>query len=652
MALRCFRIFHISLIFLALSLSFCSKKETDPGSNNNNNSTQNPEPTQTAAKIEGRIEFAKASNSFIRGSSKNHSPVFSNRIIVKFKNLNAAGAYKDMIQKMQVSLENQITDESQIAKVKNIVGNVVQSNDVKNSFVFLSLGDKTKQLTPDEINLVVNELSKNPNIAYASAEYTRSWQVLAYNDKFFYKQWNLNLPNFLNFADDGWDPFFSQPKQIRVAVVDTGYRPHKDLDGIFRKDLGYDFVSDMTLSLDGDGIDSDPTDIGSPTGAAFFHGTFVAGIIAAKRDNNDEGIVGIAPNVAIIPVRVLGKDGSGTDFDIAQGIRYAAGLSNSSPKILSKDEKADVINLSLGGPGEAPIIHDAIKDAVSAGVVVVCAAGNENTNVPSYPASYDECISVGALNPSKEGEPYTKAEYSNYDINVDIMAPGGSVQYDEPIDPAPAEFVPQGITSASWNNGVNVGGKFIDCRPPTADFPECSGYSAYSGTSFAAPHISAIAALMKSANNSLTPAGIASILFRTANNEDGNRLGFGHGIVNALDALDEAKNKAAVKDKIIVKLINLKDPDNLAVSKTVEITNSSDFSFIMDGVESGNYVIHAGTDYNGNGIIYENGEKFGIYPSPQDGVMFTLKDGEDKKDITVVLTRVKDPQKCPKGECK
>src|SRR5690606_36227630 len=115
--------------------------------------------------------------------------------------------------------------------------------------------------------------------------------------------------------------------------------------------------------------------------------------IAAGFDNGI-GVAGAVPDGKDLPVRVLGVLG-GTDFDIAQGVLYAAGLPNASGKVPAV--KADVINMSLGGPNPSEILHQALKDAVAAGVVVVAAAGNAGTTFPLYPAAYPEVIAVTAI---------------------------------------------------------------------------------------------------------------------------------------------------------------------------------------------------------------------------------------------------------------
>lgn len=302
-----------------------------------------------------------------------------------------------------------------------------------------------------------------------------------------------------------------------VAVIDTGSTPHNDLaeDRILP---GYDFVSRVELEpgvyrnsgRDGDGWDGNPKDQGdwetqgycyrnSPASNSSWHGTHVTGIIGATKDNG--GIVGVAPSVKLLPVRVLGLCG-GTTEDIAAGIRWAAGLSVTDPlgsvAVPVNENPADVINLSLGAylteDGETfdqcsdvPPLLDAVAAARAAGSVIVAAAGNENININTYhpvPATCPGVISVGATSEYGDRAGYrnpnnTKSTYSNYGSTLDISAPGGDFYWDR-----------RGIWS-TLNTGRTT---------------QITGtYEQYAGTSMAAPVVSAGAALIRSLGE-FTPA--------------------------------------------------------------------------------------------------------------------------------------------------
>ncbi len=248
---------------------------------------------------------------------------------------------------------------------------------------------------------------------------------VAPNDPLYSKQWHLvNI-----HAEQAWEE--NRGNGVTVAVIDTGVSKVPDLAKT-EFVAGYDFVNDKVAADDDNG-----------------HGTHVAGTVA-QSTNNNYGVAGIAYEAKIMPLKVLSGSGGGTISDIAEAIRFAA------------DNKADVINLSLGGGGESQVMKDAIDYAHSKGVVIIAAAGNENTNSASYPARYAHVIGVAASD--AQGE---KAEFSNYGAGVDIAAPGG------------------GHGSKIWQETID----------PETNTPIISGFQ---GTSMAAPHVAGVAALIKS----------------------------------------------------------------------------------------------------------------------------------------------------------
>jgi len=336
------------------------------------------------------------------------------------------------------------------------------------------------------------------------------------NDSRYKTQWSLP---FLNLPQ-AWE--FSRGENITVAVLDTGvFLTHPDLANNIRSD-GFDFISNKQFSLDGDGIDANPDDPGDneETGVSSFHGTHVAGIIAAS-SNNNQGISGVAGEATILPIRVLGKLG-GSDYDIQQGIRYAAGLPNNSRTL--PDTKADIINLSLGGPGYSQSLQNAIDDARSAGVIIVAAAGNDATALLNYPASYDGVISVSSVGASKKLAPY-----SSFGSKIDITAPGGDKRVD--FD----------------RNGIKDG--IISTVADDTSGNRTSTYKSYQGTSMAAPHVSGVIALMKSIFPEMTPQQLDTFIENgeiTNNiNQDQTKMRsdeFGYGLVDALKAVQIANN--------------------------------------------------------------------------------------------------------------
>ena len=179
---------------------------------------------------------------------------------------------------------------------------------------------------------------------------------------------------------------------VKIAVLDTGCDlTHPDLS----KNLlpGYNLINPKKQPWDDNK-----------------HGTHVAGIIAAE--NNQIGVVGVAPNSKIIPVKVLDKNGSGSVSNVANGIIWATDVG-----------KADFICLSLGTPNPVPEIHAAIKYAISKKTICFVAAGNSGvTNKIFYPANYDETIGIGSID-----ENFNRSKFSNTGSNLDFMAPGNKI---------------------------------------------------------------------------------------------------------------------------------------------------------------------------------------------------------------------------------
>lgn len=364
----------------------------------------------------------------------------------------------------------------------------------------------------------IKDMSQNSDVEFAEPNHIRQ-PLLTPDDTYFSKQWNLatiNLPQTWELTTgsriDG--------HPVIVAVVDTGvFLNHPDLAGQLVS--GYDFISDPTMSNDGDGIDNNPDDPGDSTqrGLSSWHGTHVAGIVGALSDNG-LGVTGISWGVKIMPVRVLGI-GGGTTYDIIQGIYYAAGLANSSGNL--PDQAADVINLSLGGYTYSSSEQAAVTAAWNAGSVVVAAAGNEATSQRNYPAAYEHAIAVSATTYDDELAPY-----SNYGSYVDIAAPGGDTSRDVNHDGSA-----DGIVSTLVSDSTGS-------RQAT--------YKIYQGTSMAAPHVAGVIALMKAVYPELTPTMIKQMLANGDLTEDLGSSGFdnsfGYGRINALKAVSATLQQA------------------------------------------------------------------------------------------------------------
>lgn len=382
--------------------------------------------------------------------------------------------------------------------------------------------DPEKQLKFETMQ-VIKSLRKRADVLYAEPNYIHQASAVP-TDPLYSSQWHypmINLPT-------AWD-LETGASNVTVAVVDTGVLlAHPDLLGQFSADGGYDFISDATNSGDGEpGIDANPDDTGDDNGSgrSSFHGTHVAGTVAAATafSAGGSGVAGVAPGVKIMPIRVLGKQG-GTSYDILQGVRYAAGLSNDSGITLNAAQRADVINLSLGRAGGfTQIEQDLYTEVRNAGVVVTAAAGNGNSSVLNYPAAYAGVISVAAVDFNKQ-----KAPYSNFGSTIDVAAPGGN--------------------TATNINGDSYGDGVLSTLGDDSGATVSYGYDVHDGTSMAAPHMAGVVALMKSSYSELTPANVDALLQSGAIVEDLGTAGrddsFGHGLIDAYKAVVAAQSGA------------------------------------------------------------------------------------------------------------
>ncbi|MBY5922042.1 S8 family peptidase [Ferrimonas balearica] len=305
-----------------------------------------------------------------------------------------------------------------------------------------------------------------------------------------------------------------------VAVLDTGYRPHADLTANLLP--GYDMIDDTFVSVDGDGRDSDAQDPGDAMtrgecGGGYppsdydssWHGTHVAGTVAATA-NNGLGVVGVAYDAKVVPVRVLGKCGGYTS-DIADGIVWASGGSVSG--VPGNANPADVINMSLGGSGSCSSTTQAAIDTARAnGTAVVVAAGNSDADASGFnPANCNGVITVAAL-----GRDGARAYYSNYGATVDISAPGGAQSF---------AGDPNGVLS-THNSGVTT--------------PGSDSYEFMQGTSMAAPHVAGLVAMMYEADPTMTPDRAESLLKSTSRAD--NCSNCGAGLVDSDAAVTAAIN--------------------------------------------------------------------------------------------------------------
>jgi hypothetical protein len=281
---------------------------------------------------------------------------------------------------------------------------------------------------------------------------------------------------------------------------------------------------------------ADPANPGYPD----YHGTHVAGIIAAEM-NNGMGGHGVAPNAKILPINVFDSYGS-FDYILAEAILYAA------------ENGADVINMSLGAPFEMPLVEEAIKKAVEKGVVIVAAAGNDGAIQYNYPASYDGVITVGATNDKNK-----KAYFTTYGPSIDVVAPGEDVY-----------------------STLSDAGK--------------STFYKLSGTSMASPIVAGVAALIKSKYPDLNTYEVEHILESTATDlgEKGFDLDYGYGLVNPEAALKyDVKNLPKFKnwtDEEVLKEAALLEVADEPVQHTGKLTTPRQTDWVKVEVAEGEYI--------------------------------------------------------------
>ncbi len=309
--------------------------------------------------------------------------------------------------------ENRLRDE--VDPYLPSSASVVHENDTIGYAAVELPGDEDATQTQQALSQAVTDTS---SVKYIEKNETYHAQFLP-NDPRYEEQYVAEAIN----APTAWEETLGS-SDVTIAMVDQGVQyDHPDLEPNMASSPGRDFV-------DGDN-DPYPEDLSKEP-----HGTHVAGIAGAHTDN-DQGVSGISDST-LLSARVLNGGGWGSVSDIADGIEWAV------------DQGADIINLSLGGGGRSQTMQNAVTYASSNGALVVVAAGNNGSNETAYPAAYDECIAVSALDPDE-----SLASYSNYGDAIELTAPGTNIV-------------------STWTD---------------------DGYNTASGTSMAAPVVSGVAAL-------------------------------------------------------------------------------------------------------------------------------------------------------------
>ena len=363
----------------------------------------------------------------------------------------------------------------------------------------LRLLELERPVAGSELAELLARLQADATVAFAEPD-ARVRRHAVPNDPLYAGQWYLKGSEVAAIdAEAAWDVSQGAPDVV-IAVLDTGVRfEHPDLLRTSQGGRllpGYDFVQAdpdgaFRVANDGDGWDADPADPGDwisssdaqlpvfsgcAVEGSSWHGTRVAGLVGA-RSNNLAGIAGATWQSWILPVRVLGKCG-GRNSDILQGMRWAAGLHVDG--VPDNPYPARVLNMSLGGEGSCTQSYRTVIGELDAlGVVVIASAGNLGAPV-DYPGNCPGVVAVAGLRHIG-----TKVGYSNLGREVGVSAPAGNcVNTSGPCLFSLDTTVDQGTTTP-------LGPAYTSPLDPSV------------GTSFAAPQVSAIAALMLGVNGSL-----------------------------------------------------------------------------------------------------------------------------------------------------
>ena len=356
------------------------------------------------------------------------------------------------------------------------------------------------------------------------------------------QQWNLDMLNIEGAWSAGLDgdvfvynnaPVRDTP--VKVAIIDTGLygtggdQPHHE-------DIDYTHVEPGRNFIEG-------TEGNAPDAKG--HGTFVAGLIAAKV-GNEKGIAGAMPGVTLVPEKVF-DTGSASTSDVIGGIYHAV-----------DDMGVDVINMSLGGEYNEKALETACDYAVEQGVLVVASAGNDGISTPNYPAAYDSVVGVASVNSSKQ-----RSTWSQYGKSVFVTAPGESV-------------------TSTYIEGAD-------------------SYHTGSGTSFSGPMVAALAAMCKSVYPDMDQATFKQYLIDTS--EDLGAAGyddyFGYGLVD-FQSMAAAVLQSQVQPWYHI-TVNVVDSTGKAIEDAaVEIVAAEDISW--DGDPTAEPSFDAGTLANGEAV--------------------------------------------------
>jgi len=412
-------------------------------------------------------------------------------LIVKFKN-----EIQPQTKNNQIKTNSNTLDKLNAKyEAKDIIAISSKENTPLSNIYKIEINGET------DIKKAVEEYKTNSNVLYAEPNYYY-YSCNTPNDPLLDRQWGLNQS--FDYDIDGpeaWD-IETGDSNIIIAIIDTGVDyNHPDIkDNIWRntdettngEDTDLNGYDDDVVGWDFFNNDNDPIDDNG-------HGTHCAGIAAAN-SNNDLGVAGVSWNCQIMPIKILGKEGTGQMSNAASAIFYAY------------ENGARVVSLSLGNTFSSKLMNEVITYVTERGVVVIAATGNDDRDKKFYPASYENCIGVSATDDRD-----LKASFSNYGDWVDIAAPG--------------EYI-----LSLRANGTSLYGE-------NSSYIVEENYTYASGTSMACPFVAGVAGLVLSKNSALTSKQVREKLYFSADRLP-DKLNIGRGRLNAYRALTRGPGPA------------------------------------------------------------------------------------------------------------
>lgn len=390
----------------------------------------------------------------------------------------------------------------------------------------------------------IYQLVDKEDIELIEPNYIRELADYSYepNDKYYRTENQKWIFETLAVRDVWKNNFYGKynDKTPIVAVIDTGVEEHPDLKNTLP---GVRYLDGEKVKYKGD-LDT--------------HGTFVAGIISAV-NNNEVGITGVMPDVQIYPISVFKKKNGeiiSEDIDLILGIQDAIKMG------------VDVINLSLGGYTMSKMEKAAIKTAVDHNVIVVAASGNKGNSSYFYPASFDNVISVSAIDINNK-----RAEFSNYNNKVDVAAPGKNIISSVPVE-------------------VGKDGKKY-------------GYMRASGTSFSTAYVSGLAAMFKAINPNATAADFEQILKETSVDVGANGYDkyYGYGIANFANVYYKSLNITYPPKPVISKITKKKKALTISWKKMTDEQLTEVDAYQISYSEYPSFKNNKSIDVSGNAAV-------------------------------------------------